>query len=82
MLKCPLYHIEQYHGNITIVCGRDKLNAEKEALRIQMEKENAEIQSRLEKENALLREQLDASKSGLQVMRGELSFYLIAAIEY
>lgn len=46
---------------------RDRLNAEKEALRIQMEKENAEIQSRLEKENALLREQLDASKSGLQV---------------
>ena len=46
---------------------RDRLGAEKEALRIQMEKENAELQSRLEKENALLREQLDASKSGLQV---------------
>ena len=78
--KYPSYHIEQYRGNITIFFCRDKLNAEKEALRIQMEKENAEIQSRLEKENALLREQLDASKSGLQVMRGELSFYLIAAI--
>ena len=43
------------------------MNAEKEALRIQLEKDNAEIIDRLEKENALLREQLDSSKSGLQV---------------
>ena len=66
--KCYLFH------------GRDKLNAEKEALRIQMEKENAEIQSRLEKENALLREQLDASKSGLQVNILKIHLFVIHCV--
>lgn len=45
---------------------RNQLNADKEALRIKMEKENAEIVDRLQRENEILREQLDGCKNGLQ----------------
>ena len=64
---------KQNRSIYTYNSSRDKMNAEKEALRIQLEKDNAEIIDRLEKENALLREQLDSSKSGLQVWLRHIS---------